>query len=163
MTDTSLLADAVLVLTAAILFYAAFTDLKHFVIRNELIVMVGLLFFAHVALVGRWASVPGHIGLALAIFVLLLLCYAQRWVGGGDVKLLTVAFLWVGFDNAFVFSLLLCVFAVLHALIARFAGAKAGQVEASDVEASEGRTRIAFAPSIAAALIGVFMLGGSIR
>ena len=158
MTGLSFLADIVLVTTAALLFYAAFTDLKHFIIPNGLVAVVGLMYFAHAALIGDWAGMPGHFGFALVIFIFLLLAYARRWIGGGDVKLLAVAFLWTGVPDAFVFSLLLCVFAILHTLVVRFGPIAVGRVDDSD-----GKTRIAFAPSIAAALIGVFMLGYALR
>jgi Flp pilus assembly protein protease CpaA len=73
-------------------------------------------------------------------------------MGGGDVKILTVALLWVGVDCALVFAILLFVFASLHALAARF-GWTGSQL------AGDNNQRIAFAPSVAAALISVFMLG----
>ena len=158
MIETLFLSNAVLLLAAAILFYAAVTDLKYFIIRNELIAILGFLFFAHIALTGRWKNIPENIGLALVIFMFLLLFYLRRWVGGGDVKLLTVAFLWAGLENAFVFSILLCIFAALHTLVVKLGSAGAAQVGQRD-----GRTRIAFAPSIAAALIGVWMLNASMR
>jgi len=153
MIDASFLSYAVLVATAAILLYAAVTDLKNFRIPNELIIVLGLMFFIHAALAGQWIRVPWNIGLAFAILALLLVFYARGHVGGGDVKMLTVAFLWTGIDCAFIFSVLLLVLAMLHLVAARF---QLVQVERRE---SDGRMRIAFAPSIAGALIGVMMLG----
>ena len=75
--------------------------------------ILGLLFFVHAGLTGRWTNIPGHVGFSLLIFMVLLLFYSRRWIGGGDVKLLTMAFLWTGISNGFVFSALLCVFATL--------------------------------------------------
>jgi prepilin peptidase CpaA len=151
-----LLSDAILVMTAALLCYAAFNDLRQFTIPNTLIVILGSLFFAHAGLIGRWASIPWHVGFALVIFMVLLLFYARQWIGGGDVKLLTIAFLWTGISNAFAFSVLLCVFATLQTIAAKF-GLTAGRID------SDGRTRIPFAPSIAGALIGAFILSNSMR
>jgi prepilin peptidase CpaA len=74
-------------------------------------------------------------------------------MGGGDIKLLTVAFFWVGLDCALAFAVLLCFFVSLHALVAKLGWAGSF---ASD---ADRRKRIAFAPSIAAALIGLFALG----
>jgi prepilin peptidase CpaA len=71
---------------------------------------------------------------------------------GGDVKLAAVAFLWTGIECALVFALLLLGFAVIHT-----AAAKLGLVVVR--RGDDGAMRIPFAPSIAAALIGVFMLG----
>jgi prepilin peptidase CpaA len=153
MIDTSFLSYAVLALTASILFYAAFADLKNFKIRNELVIVLGLLFFVYAGLAGQWTRIPWNIGLAFLVLAVLLPFYSRGHVGGGDVKLLTVAFLWTGIDCAFAFSLLLLVFAMLHVRAAKFGLANA------EGRGGEGRMRIPFAPSIAAALIGVFVLG----
>jgi prepilin peptidase CpaA len=145
------LANAILTLTAAILFYAALTDLKRLQIRNELIVVLGGLFVLHALASGRWPGMAWNVGLALLIFVVLLYFYSQSLLGGGDVKLLTVAFLWAGIDSALPFAILLSLFAMIHVV-----AGKLGWVGL--LHGGEG-SRIAFAPSVAAALIGIFMLG----
>lgn len=150
----SILSDMVLVVTAALLVCAAFIDLRHSVIPNGLAVIVGLLFFVYAGFVMQWTVTLGHVGFALVIFLFTLLFYSRGWVGGGDVKLLTVAFLWTGIADAFVFSVLLCICASLHTLVFKLMRLKAGRSRDTD-----GRTRIPFAPSIATALIGVFVLG----
>jgi prepilin peptidase CpaA len=147
------LANAVLVMTAAVLFHAAWTDLKHFQIRNELIAVLAGLFVLYAVLSGRWPDIPRNAGLAAVVFVVMLYFYGQGLMGGGDVKLLTVAFLWVGTDGALPFAILLSLFAAGHA----FAG-QLGWIEIGHVREGK-RARIAFAPSVAAALIGVFALG----
>ncbi|MBV8513138.1 MAG: hypothetical protein JO289_23480 [Xanthobacteraceae bacterium] len=68
------------------------------------------------------------------------------------MKLAAVAFLWTGIDCALVFALFLLGFAVMHA-----AAAKLGWVGVR--HSDSGAMRIAFAPSIAAALVSVFLLG----
>jgi Flp pilus assembly protein protease CpaA len=87
----------------------------------------------------------------LVIFIVLLLFYSRGWVSGGDVKLLAAAFLWTGISHAFAFSVLLCVFATLQTVVA-----KVGPMRIKRVD-SEGRIRMPFEPSIAGALVGVFM------
>ena len=146
-------ADVVLVVAAAVLFYAAVTDLRHYKIGNELILLLVGLFVVHTALSGRWIDAAWNIGLAALVFAFLLYFYSRRWMGGGDVKILTVAFLWTGLGCALPFAVLLLMFASLHAAAARF-----GWVDAPQ-RTDEGRARIAFAPSVAAALIAVFVLG----
>jgi prepilin peptidase CpaA len=153
MMDRFFLSNAILVMTAAILFYAAMTDLKHYKIRNELIIALVVLFFLHSFLSGRWTSLPWNVGLAVLIFVATVYFYSRNAMGGGDVKLLTVAFLWVGIDCALPFAILLLLFATIHAFAAKF-----GWTEVSRAE-QDTRARIPYAPSVAAALIGVFMLG----
>jgi prepilin peptidase CpaA len=151
MTSQIYLANAILVLTTAVLLYAALTDLKHYKIRNELIAVLAALYVVHAIVSGRWPGIAWNAGLALLMLGAMLYFYGQNLMGGGDVKLLAVAFLWVGIDCALPFAVLLAVFAGLHALAGRL-----GWVE---VQRVDGRARIAFAPSVAGALIAVFLLG----
>jgi Flp pilus assembly protein protease CpaA len=138
-------------LAATLLFYVAVTDLREFKIRNELIGVLVLLYFAHALVSGRWVSLHWHIGFALLMFSLMLFAYKQNLMGGGDLKLLTVGFLWSGVECAVPFVLILCVFALLHTLVA-----KRGWVQAQWVN---GRIKVAFAPSVAAGLIGIYLSG----
>jgi hypothetical protein len=62
--------------------------------------------------------------------------------------------LWVGGDGALLFACLLLLFVAVHTLAAKF-----GWVGTKKL-GSDPRPRIPFAPSIAAALIGMMMLGG---
>jgi prepilin peptidase CpaA len=153
MNGSTALPNAVLALTAAVLLYAAVTDLKRYQIRNELVLLLAGLFVVHSVVSGRWHGMIWNVGLAVLILVVLLYFYSQRLMGGGDVKLLTVAFLWVGVDCALPFALLLLLFASLHVL-----AGKLGWVDVQRV-GGDTRARIAFAPSVAAALVAVFMLG----
>jgi len=82
---------------------------------------------------------------------LMLYFYAQNLMGGGDVKILTVGFLWIGLDCALVFAVLMMIFAIVNVVAAKF-----GWVE---VQQTGDRKRIPFAPSVAGALIVCFMLG----
>jgi prepilin peptidase CpaA len=143
----------VLIVTGALLFYVAYNDLRHYKIRNELIIALAVLFIIHAVVSGRWTSAQWNIAFAAVMFLAMLLLYARRLMGGGDVKLLGVVFLWVGIDCALPFAVLLLAFAGVHALAARL-----GWVEVQRAS-NDARPRIPFAPSIAAALIGVFMLG----
>jgi len=124
----------ILVITAAVLFYAAFTDLKHYKIRNDVILVLVVLFVA-------------------LVLVILIVFYSRHLLGGGDVKLLTVALLWVGVDCALPFAVLLLIFASIHSLAAKFGWAGTQSL------ADDARKRIPFAPSVAAALIGTFVIG----
>jgi prepilin peptidase CpaA len=141
----------VLVMTSALLFYVAVIDLRDFKIRNELIMVLAALFLVHAALSGRWIALHWNIGFAAAMFAAMLFAYAQNLMGGGDLKLLTVAFLWSGVHCALPFALILTAFALVHML-----AAKRGWVRAQQVN---GRTKVAFAPAVAAGLIGIFMGG----
>ncbi len=150
--DFSFIASYVVVaFAAAALIYAALSDLKNFTIRNSLVLLLAFLYVVHAALTRRWAEVPRDLELAAVMFAITLVFYWLGLLGGGDVKLLTVAFLWVGGHGAMVFAILLGVISFIHVIAGVFGWLSVRQV---------GRRRqIAFAPSVAGALIGSFMLG----
>jgi prepilin peptidase CpaA len=147
------LATAVLLVTVIALFYAAFIDLKHYKISNVLILLLIGLFFIYTLLSDRWTAAGWNLGLAAGICLFLIPFYTRHWMGGGDVKILTVAFLWTGIDCASPFVLLLLLFVSLHAVAAKFEWVESQQ------DVSDSRRRIPFAPSIAAALIVTISLG----
>src|SRR5258707_15714521 len=116
------LSHVVLVITAAGLFYVALADFKEFKIGNELILVLAGLFVVHALLSGRWMSAHWTLAFAALMFGVMLYFYAQNWVGGVDVKILTAGFLWVGFLCAFPFAVLLAVFAAVAVVSATFGG-----------------------------------------
>jgi prepilin peptidase CpaA len=145
------LSHVVLVITAAVLFYVALTDFKQFKIRNELILVLAGLFVVHALLSGRWVSAHWNLAFAALMFGVMLYFYGQNLMGGGDVKILTVGFLWVGFRCALAFAVLLAIFAAPHVVAAKFGWAQVQQVD--------DKKRIPLAPSVAGALILCFILG----
>jgi prepilin peptidase CpaA len=145
--------EVVLVVTAAVLLYAAHNDLRRYKIPNELIGALAALFLIHALVSGRWTSAHWNVAFAAVMFLAMLVIYSRRLMGGGDVKLLAVAFLWVGIDCALPFAVFLLLAAAIHTLAAKLGWAGMRSAEGDE------RKRIPFAPSIAAALIGVFMLG----
>ena len=96
-------------MTAALLFYIAVTDLREFKIRNDLILVVAGLFFVHALLSGRWVEMHWNVGLAALAFAFMLYWYAQGLMGGGDLKLMTVALLWSGIRCALPFLIIVVV------------------------------------------------------
>jgi prepilin peptidase CpaA len=151
MAVSAALSHVVLVITAAVLFYVALTDFKQFKIRNDLILVLVGLFVVHALLSGRWMFVHWNLALAALMFFVMLYFYAQNLMGGGDVKILTVAFLWIGFNCALVFAVLLAVSSAVHVLAAKFKWV--------EVQQAGERKRIPLAPSVAAAMILCFVLG----
>ena len=141
----------VLVVTAGLLFYVAATDLRAYKIPNEMVLVLGALFFVHAALSGRWVDLHWNIGFAVVTFILMAFCYTRGLMGGGDLKLLAVAFLWSGVHCALPFLIFLVIFASLHTLAAKLEWVSAQRVD--------GRIKVAFAPSIAVGLIGIFVTG----
>jgi len=148
---TAAASQAVLLLTGGLLFYMALTDLKHFKIRNEFVLVLAALFFLHAFVSGRWVIIQWNFGFALLLSLIMFYFYLKNMMGGGDLKLLTVALLWVGPFCALPFALFLLLFVCIHIV-----AVKLKLIEARVVT---GKDWIAFAPSVAAALISVFIAG----
>ena len=142
--------QVVLIVTAGLLFYVALTDLKTFRIRNEIVGLLAGLFLLYSVLSGEWVLLPGRIGFAAAMFIILLLAYGRGALGGGDVKMLTVAFMWTGGENALLFAVSLLGFSLIHIIAAKLKWVRS--------TAKDGRPRIAYAPSIAGALVVTLMV-----
>ena len=140
-----------LVVAAGVLFYAAATDLQAYKIPNEIVLTLVVLFLIHAALSGRWVYLHWNVAFAALSFGLMLVCYSAGLMGGGDLKLMSVALLWSGPRCAVLLALIIAIVALSHALMAHL-----GWLQA---QRHRGRMKIAFAPSIAAGLIGIFMLG----
>ena len=96
-------------------------------------------------------SAQWNLAFATLMFCVMLYFYWQNLMGGGDVKILTVSFLWVGFGCAFPFAVLLAIFSAAHVVAAKLGWAEVQQVG--------DKKRIPLAPSVAAALILCFILG----
>ena len=148
------LADAsvaiVLILAGATLLFIAINDLRHYTIRNAHIGILAGLFVAYALISGRWTTAYWNVALALLMFVVLLFVYTRGGLGGGDVKILTVAFLWTGPTCALLFSIVMAVSALIHAGLG--ACGVGGFVK-------DGRKRLAFGPSVAIGMIAVFVSG----
>lgn len=82
-------------------------------ISGLLIALWPLMFFLTPAPVD-WLM---HLAVMGGVFVLGFLIFAMRWMGGGDIKLLTACALWVGLKALPDFLLLTAVFGGLVALV----------------------------------------------
>jgi len=134
----------------ATLVYVAMEDLSHYTIRNKVVAGLAVLFAVWCAIhADAWLFTTNAL-FAAAMFLVLVLLYTLRMMGGGDVKLLTVAFLWLGMTGAMTFAVALCVFSLAYGLAAK------GKLVPSRF--MNGRTRIPFGPSIAAAWIATLGL-----
>jgi prepilin peptidase CpaA len=148
---TQLYSATIIAAATCVLFYVAYTDLQNYKIKNEMVMLLALLYLTYVFVTGTWSEVLSHLGAAVAIFAVLLFCYGYGWLGGGDVKLLTVAFFWVGAHCAFMFVGAMLTITLIHTGLVY-----CGVVGAQTIK---GRARIAYAPAIAGALVLVFASG----
>jgi len=135
----------------AVLFYVGFTDFQTFKIQNNVVLLFAILY-ALFAIVARTPSeILSNLVLAAIMFAILLWLYSSGVIGGGDVKFMTVACLWVGLHCALLFSIILFLLIGLHVLAAWTGWAT--------TKPMAGRLAIPYAPSIAGALIALALLG----
>lgn len=81
---------------AIALLVAAFTDLRSRHISNKLNAAIALCAPAFWWATGlSFGNIAAQLGVALLALVILAGLFALRWMGGGDVKLLTALALWV--------------------------------------------------------------------
>src|SRR5262245_54208506 len=121
------LSHVVLVITGAVLFYVALTDFKQFKIRNELILVLAGLFVIHALLSGRWVSAHWNLAFAALMFAVMFYFYAHNLMRVGDVKILTVGFVWFGYRCALPFAVMFVVFAVCSSLRQSSTGSRANR------------------------------------
>lgn len=128
-----------------LLCWIIFEDLRRYRIRNTAILALVAGSVIDVVLRGGLVSLLAHGGFALLAFGLLSVFFVLRAIGGGDVKLLSAALLWVGPEGCAVYAaaLLLCTTAYLAGTWARLL----------PVRDRAGRRMIPYGPSIAAAWI----------
>jgi prepilin peptidase CpaA len=80
----------------ALMTLAAFEDLRRLIIPNALTLSLCLLWPLYVVGAPSLVGTLGSLGCAAAVFLAGVLCFSRGFLGGGDVKLLTVATLWAG-------------------------------------------------------------------
>jgi prepilin peptidase CpaA len=98
-----LLSEAIaLTLFPATMAFAAASDLLTMTITNR----ISLVLLAGFALVAILCGLSGivllsHLAAGATVLAAGFLCFACRWVGGGDAKLAAATALWLGFGNLF--------------------------------------------------------------
>ena len=105
-------------LTFAGLFVAcAVTDILHLRIPNVLVAALAVAFVAACIAIPPKALLLGHVAPAVAVFVLTFGLFALGKFGGGDVKLLTVAVLWIGAAHLGPFLIALALYGAVAVLV----------------------------------------------
>ncbi|RDK01014.1 prepilin peptidase [Paraburkholderia lacunae] len=97
----SLLSTTIRLTVLCVLLRLAVFDVRCRRLPTGMILMIGALFFIN-ALVIRMSvnDVLAHLLLALAVLLLCAALFAAKMLGGGDAKLASVVFLWVGLSLA---------------------------------------------------------------
>lgn len=132
----------------AILIYIIFDDLRNYKIRNQAVGALIGLFFLQSVTSGDYLAAGVQLLIAMILFFVLLIPYSRGLLGGGDVKLLAAAFLWLGDAERTIFAALFLVLTLIYVLAAK-----------SGLAPSRGKTMvyIPFAPSIAGAWLLTFV------
>jgi prepilin peptidase CpaA len=133
-------------LVGMVLIYIAIEDMRRFKIANESIIVLMLLFLVYSLVSGALWPPLWHLLFGAVMFALVLALYSCGIFGGGDAKLLSVAFLWIGAQNATLFCLLLSLAAGAYLVLQRLY-ILPGKTNA------KGRLMIPYGPCIAAAWI----------
>jgi prepilin peptidase CpaA len=139
------------VAAAVVLLYAGITDFRIFKIRNYVVLLLLVLYIPFALVARSWFDIVLNVLFALIVFAGLLWFFAKRAIGGGDVKLMSVACLWVGLHCVLPFAIFLLLLIGVHVAAVRIGWAKTKTIA--------GRGAISYAPSIAGALIGVMLIG----
>lgn len=134
-------------LVGLVLIYIAIEDMLRFKIANESILVLMLLFLVYSLVGGALWPPLWHLLFGAVMFALVLALYSFGLFGGGDAKLLSVAFLWIGMQNATLFCLLLSLAAGAYLVLQRLFYILPGKTNA------KGRSMISYGPCIAAAWI----------
>ncbi len=130
-------------MVCSILVWVAIEDLRSFIVRNSLVGLLAACFVLHCLAGNHLSDLLPHLLFGLVGLALMVGAFALRAVGGGDVKLISAALIWVGPEGAVLFALLLAVLTLAYA-----AGALIGWFPK---RRSGSATVIPFGPSIAAA------------
>jgi prepilin peptidase CpaA len=98
---------ATLFLFSLAVIYGALSEVSSYTIPNRVSYGLTLLFCVYAAL--KWPELPLvlHIGLGLFVFVVCLIFWKLRWMGGGDVKFVAAISLWMGPQRILVFMIFL--------------------------------------------------------
>ena len=90
----------VLIIFPMAMAYAAVMDVFTMTIPNRVSLALVAGFFGAAILGGMpMIEILKHLGIGLAVLALAIFMFHQRWVGGGDAKLLAAASLWFGVDH----------------------------------------------------------------
>lgn len=135
------------IIACLVLTWVVVEDLRRFRIRNVVVLVLVVCFVVECLVDGRLALLLPHIVFAAIGLALLMAAFAFGLIGGGDAKLLSAALLWTGPEGSVLFAFALFVLTLAYSLGARFGGWPARRMN--------GRLRIPFGPSIAAAWIAV--------
>ena len=108
--------EAVTVAYVALFVACAVTDVLSLRIPNALVVALVALFALACTITPPKALLWGHIAPAVVVFALMAILFFMGKMGGGDVKLLAAAVLWVGLQALGPFLIALAIYGFIAVL-----------------------------------------------
>lgn len=115
-----------LALFSAIMIVAAVQDVREYRIANLFIVVLLVLYPGYFLTSALEISVLWNLGLALGFFALGVGLFSMGVMGGGDVKLIAVAVLWVGPAGLFDFLIAMSLVGAVMSLFMMSSGLRHG-------------------------------------
>ena len=98
---------ATLFLFSLAVIYGALSDIRSYTIPNRVSYGLALLFLVYAVLKWPELTLLLHLGIGLLVFVICLVFWQLRWMGGGDVKFVAAISLWMGPGRILLFMILL--------------------------------------------------------
>jgi prepilin peptidase CpaA len=101
--------------------YGALSDVRSYTIPNRVSYGLALLFLVYAAL--KWPDLPLvlHLGIGLLVFIICLVFWQLRWMGGGDVKFVAAISLWMGPQRILLFMIFLALLSLVFVTLLRAA------------------------------------------
>lgn len=125
--------------------YIAYVDFRTFRIPNRALLLLLALYVLGSIFYVRLTGVIGDGLFAALVFAICLLFYSRNALGGGDVKFLPVAFLFIGVRDALPFCIFLFFFILMHYSAIRLGWARSRMIA--------GRHLMPYAPSVTGAFL----------
>jgi len=100
------------------LLWLAITDVRTRRLPTSIVLTIGALFFVDALIAGMSLDdVISHLLLAVVVFLACAVLFVARMLGGGDAKLASVIFLWVGFGLSLATLTLISVIGTVVSLV----------------------------------------------
>jgi prepilin peptidase CpaA len=131
-----------------LLAYVGYLDLRTFKIKNTSTLLLLAFYIVYVPFFRSTNEILLNVTLSIMVFSASLYFFHKSWIGGGDVKLLSVACMWVQSQCVLLFAIALLFFVIVHTIALRLGWCR-----------TTSGGGIAYAPSVAAALISMILLG----
>ena len=101
---SSLQTELPIAAAAAALVWAAVSDIRHYIIPNRTVAIIGAAFLLFACSM-PWSFSIGGVLAGLIVFAVAVTFFARGWMGGGDAKLMTAVALWAGSSYLSTFAL----------------------------------------------------------